>query len=212
MTQQMKASSNTIGCTLGGFGDHIHARKKGPCPQGLGGLVPFIPYFTKCDRRFAAAGQQFHSCPQWQQRSTKCRTCSPNDLSVVKARGAKISEGEGCSGCFTTSQPRARCVGAWRVPFPHGHPVRSPPMPTDVICFKFKICVAIKHIQWLKYKIGGGGSQSISWPLRDLADISRCIVDVNWAPDLSIVKFLGPGSQIRQDLAFRYLTSEYYTE
>jgi len=52
------------------------------------------------------------------------------------------------------------------------------------------------------YKIEGGGSLSISGLLRDPADISRCIVDVNWAPDLSIVKFLGPGSQIRQDPAY----------
>ena len=56
--------------------------------------------------------------------------------------------------------------------------------------------------QWLKYKIGGGGSPSISGPLRDLADISRCVIDVHWAPDLSMVKFLGPGSQIRQDPAY----------
>ena len=56
--------------------------------------------------------------------------------------------------------------------------------------------------QWLKYKIGGGGSLSISGPQRDPADIFRCIVDVNWAPDLSIVKFMGPGSQIRQDPAY----------
>jgi len=55
---------------------------------------------------------------------------------------------------------------------------------------------------WLKYKIRGGGSLSISEPLRDPADISRCIVNVNWAPDLSIAKFLGPGSQIRQDPAY----------
>ena len=34
--------------------------------------------------------------------------------------------------------------------------------------------------------------------LRDPADISRCIVDVNWAPDLSIVTFMGPGSHIRK--------------
>ena len=58
------------------------------------------------------------------------------------------------------------------------------------------------YIQWLKYKIGGGGSLSISGPLRDPADISRCIVDANWAPDLSTVKFLGPGSLIRQVPAY----------
>jgi len=56
--------------------------------------------------------------------------------------------------------------------------------------------------QWLKYKIEEGGSLSISGPLRDTADISRCIVDDIWAPDLSIVKYLGPGSQIRQDPAY----------
>ena len=61
---------------------------------------------------------------------------------------------------------------------------------------------AICHKQWLKYKIRGGGSVLISGPLRDPADISRCIVDVNWAPDLSIVKFLGPGTQIRQDPSY----------
>ena len=38
--------------------------------------------------------------------------------------------------------------------------------------------------------------------LSDTADISRCIVDVYWASDLSIVKFLGHGSQIRQDPAY----------
>jgi len=42
----------------------------------------------------------------------------------------------------------------------------------------------IYNSQWLKYKIGGGGSLSISGPLRDPADISRCIVDVNWVSDL----------------------------
>ena len=56
--------------------------------------------------------------------------------------------------------------------------------------------------QWLKYKIGGGGSLLISGPLRDPADIFRCIVDANWASDLSTVKFLGPGSQIWQDPAY----------
>ena len=60
----------------------------------------------------------------------------------------------------------------------------------------------LRFRQWLKYKIGGGGSLSISGPLRDPADISQCIVDVNWVPDLSIVKFLGPGLQIRQDPAY----------
>ena len=45
-------------------------------------------------------------------------------------------------------------------------------------------------MQWSKYKIGGGGSLSISGPLRDPADISRCIVEVSWAPDLSIAKLL----------------------
>ena len=60
--------------------------------------------------------------------------------------------------------------------------------------------VCLHDSQSLKYKIGGGGSLSISGPLRDPADISRCIVDVIWAPDLSIVKFLGSGSQIRLTL------------
>ena len=57
--------------------------------------------------------------------------------------------------------------------------------------------------RWLKYKISGGGSLSISGPLTDPADISRRIVDE--APDLSVVKFLGPEwaeSQIRQDPAY----------
>ena len=63
----------------------------------------------------------------------------------------------------------------------------------------------IERWQRLKYKIGGGGSLSISGPLRDPADISRCIVDVNWAPDLSIVKFLGHGSQIRLTLLDHWL-------
>ena len=62
-------------------------------------------------------------------------------------------------------------------------------------------CQCYTYAQWLKYKIGGGGSLSISEYLRDPADISRCIVDVNWAPDISIAKYLGPGSQIRQDSA-----------
>ena len=62
--------------------------------------------------------------------------------------------------------------------------------------------VYLCYIQWLTFEIGGGGFLSISGPLRDPADISWCIIDVNWAPDLSIVKFLGPGSQIRQDPAY----------
>ena len=56
--------------------------------------------------------------------------------------------------------------------------------------------------QWVKHKTGEGGSLSISGPLRDPADISRCIVDVYWAPGSLDNKILGPGLQIWQDPAY----------